>query len=252
MPPGGPATLPAGRSRAPARLRRCDGRRRMEAVTAGAALPQEPGRPRFRGRLHQAAFFVSIPAGVAAVAVAATAAARAAAVVYALSLVGLYGTSAAYHRLAHRSSRAQVRWRRLDHAMIYVAIAGTATPVGLLALDGARRVGLLVAVWAGALAGVVLKASGKARLVGPANASYLVLGWATAAVLPQLLRGLGRPAASLLLLGGALYTVGLAVLATRRPDPAPAVFGYHEVWHAFVVAASTCHYAVVLRVVGSA
>ena len=222
----------------------------MRTVTAStAATPAAPERPRWRGRLHQAAFFASIPAGIVAISAATTAPARAAAAVYAVGIAVLYGTSATYHRLA-RSPRARALWRRLDHAAIYVAIAATATPVAVGALDGAWRVGALGAVWAGALAGVVLRLVGGARHTRAASALYLVLGWAALAALPQLARELGRPAVALLLLGGVLYTAGAAVLATHRPDPVPAVFGYHEVWHAFVVVASACHYAVVLGAVG--
>ncbi|MGI8758444.1 MAG: PAQR family membrane homeostasis protein TrhA [Acidimicrobiales bacterium] len=207
-------------------------------------------RPRLRGRLHQVVFFVSIPAGIAMVAAASTASARVGAVIYALSLTGLFGTSAAYHRLA-QSTRARMWMRRLDHSMIFVLIAGSYTPICLLALDGAWRVAALSVVWSGALVGVVLKFC-RQDGVRLGNSLYVVMGWAVLLILPELAERV-RPAALVLLAaGGLLYTAGVVVLSRRRPDPVPAVFGYHEVWHSLTVAASACHYAMILMVVRAA
>lgn len=199
-------------------------------------------RPRLRGRLHQLVFFLSIPAGAILVVAAGTEVARVGAVVYAISLTGLFATSAAYHRMAG-SLRAREWLRRADHAMIFVLIAGTYTPVCLLVLQGAWRVVALSAVWAGALVGVGLKLF-RLQAMRLGNSLYLVLGWAVLALVPQL--G-SRPAVlALVAAGGLLYTAGTLVLARRRPDPVPEVFGYHEVWHCLVVAAAACHYAMIL------
>ncbi len=201
-------------------------------------------KPRWRGRLHQAAFLVSIPAGISLVAVAGTAAARVAAAIYAFSLTGMYAASAAFHRVPWRP---QVRrWmRRLDHAMIFLLIAGTYTPFALLVLDGAWAIVVLSLVWAGALFGIALKLS-TSRLETLAAALYIVLGWVAVIALPVIASRLGPGTMALLLGGGLLYTLGAVVLFRRRPDPSPRVFGYHEVWHVLVVAASACHYALIL------
>jgi hemolysin III len=212
------------------------------------AGPEPSARPRFRGLLHQAAFFVAVPAGVALVSVARTGTTRAAAVVYALSLAGLYGTSAAYHRLPW--SPKSRRWmKRLDHSMIFVLIAGTYTPFSLLVLDKPWSLVVLSIVWAGAAAGIALKMLKIDGLKAVSGALYIGLGWLAVVVAPQIVRGLSRPALGLLLAGGILYTIGAIVLARRRPDPVPDVFGYHEIWHSFVVGASACHYAVILMLV---
>ncbi|MDP9019971.1 MAG: hemolysin III family protein [Actinomycetota bacterium] len=207
-------------------------------------------RPRLRGRLHQVVFFVSIPAGFAMVAAARSPSARLGAVVYAVSLTALFGTSAAYHRLA-QTLRARLWMRRLDHSMIFVLIAGTYTPVCLLVLDGALRTVTLSVVWAAALAGVALKVfRHEAVLTG--NSLYLVMGWSVVLILPQLARRLETVPLALLVAGGLLYTVGVVVLSRHRPDPFPTVFGYHEIWHALVVVASVCHYVMILALVRSA
>ncbi|CAN5788047.1 hemolysin III family protein [soil metagenome] len=204
-------------------------------------------RPRMRGRLHQIVFFLSIPAGVVVVAAAGTTTARLGALVYACSLTAMFATSAAYHRLA-QSVRARLWMRRADHAMIFVLIAGSYTPVCLLVLEGAWRAVTLSVVWAGALVGVGFKLF-LLHAMRFGNALYLVLGWAVLALVPQLV---DRPVSlGLLAAGGVLYTSGTVVLTRRRPDPVPEVFGYHEVWHSLVVAAAACHYAMILLLVAA-
>lgn len=207
-------------------------------------------RPRLRGRLHQFMFFVSIPAGLALVAAAGSPSARVGAVVYAVSLTALFGTSAAYHRLAH-SLQSRQWMRRLDHSVIFVLIAGTYTPVCLLVLDGVLRTVTLSVVWAAALVGVALKLfRHEAVLTG--NSLYLVMGWSVVLILPELARRLQTVPLTLLVAGGLLYTVGAVVLSRHRPDPFPTVFGYHEIWHTLVVVASVCHYVMILLLVRSA
>jgi hemolysin III len=213
----------------------------------GAVPTPEPSTPRLRGRIHQVAFFVSIPTGLALVALAGGGMRTAVAAIYAASLTAVFGASAAYHRGAW-SPRARRWMKRLDHAMIFVLIAGSYTPVSVLVLDGAWEVVLLSVVWAGAAVGVTLK------MVRPDGLSivtaflYMALGWLALVALPQLVRGM-RPAELVLMVsGGLLYTAGAIVFAARQPDPRPASFGYHEVWHAFQVAAAVCHYAMILLV----
>jgi hemolysin III len=205
----------------------------------------EPVKPTWRGVLHQVAFFVAIPAGLAIVSVAQGSSAKIATIVYAVSLAGLYGISAAYHRLAR--SQAHRRWlRRLDHSMIFVLIAGTTTPVALVGLQPPWSIVLLAMVWGGALAGIVMKMTRIERFRVATGILYVTVGWAAVVFAPQLIRGLSRPSLLLILAGGVLYTSGAIVLFRNRPDPAPATVGYHEIWHAMVIAASACHYVAVL------
>ncbi len=203
-------------------------------------------KPLYRGRLHQLAFYVAIPQGIALVAMAAGAVERAGGVVYAFTLAGLYGVSAAYHRLKW-SPRALLRMRRLDHSMIFALIAGTYTPIALVAMHGVWRVVLLAGVWAGAASGIVMKLVGLERTRKITSTMYIVLGWLALLAAPAIVPALNALEMSLIAAGGVLYTAGAIVLATRRPDPNPLVFGYHEIWHVMVVSASLCHYAAILH-----
>jgi hemolysin III len=205
-------------------------------------------KPRLRGQLHQIAFFVSLPAGIALVGLAGGAAARTGAALFAVTLTALFGVSAAYHR-GDWSDRARRIMRHLDHSMIFVFIAGSYTPITLLALRPAWGITLLALAWTGAAAGVVVTVLRLERWSGVGFAMYLVLGWLAVIAAPQLAQTLSRAELALLIAGGLLYTVGAVVLARKRPDPSPQVFGYHEVWHAFVVGASACHFTLVLLLV---
>lgn len=207
-------------------------------------------KPRLRGRLHQVAFFVSLPAGVALVALAGGVESRVAAAVFAVTLTGLFGVSAAYHR-GGWSDGARRLMKHLDHSMIFVFIAGSYTPVTLLAMRPAWGITLLALAWTGAAAGVLVTVLRLERWHGVGFAMYLVLGWLAVVAAPQLAETLSRAELALLVTGGLLYTVGAVVLARKRPDPSPRVFGYHEVWHTFVVGASACHFALVLLLVQS-
>jgi hemolysin III len=204
--------------------------------------------PTLRGRLHQVAFFVSIPAGIVLVGVARATTARVAAVIFAATLTGLYGVSAAYHR-GQWSVGGRRLMKHLDHSMIFVFIAGSYTPVTLLALRPAWGITFLVLAWSGAAVGVLVTVLRLERWHALGFAMYLVLGWLAIVATPQLVQSLSSPELALLVGGGVLYTVGAVVLARKRPDPHPAVFGYHEVWHAFVVGATACHFALVALLV---
>lgn len=198
--------------------------------------------------MHQVAFFVSLPAGLALVALAQGAEARVGAAIFAVTLSGLYGVSAAYHR-GDWSARAHRVMKHLDHSMIFVFIAGSYTPVTLLALRPAWGITLLVLAWSGAAAGVLITALRLERWRAVGFVMYLTLGWVAAVATPQLVHSLSAVELALLVSGGVLYTVGAIVLARKRPDPVPSVFGYHEVWHTFVVGASACHFALVALLV---
>src|SRR5215475_2582612 len=205
-------------------------------------------KPRFRGRLHQLAFFVSIPAGITLVMLARGAEARVGAAIFAASMAGLYGASALYHR-GRWSERARWAMRRLDHAMIFVLIAGTYTPVVLLALRPAWGITFLVMAWVGATVGILVSVLRLERWPKTGHVLYIVLGWLAVLAGPQLVRSLSGIEMALLVGGGLLYTVGAVILTSRRPDPRPAVFGYHEVWHTLVVGANASHFALVLLLV---
>jgi len=207
-----------------------------------------PPKPRLRGRFHQFAFLAAIPAAIVLEVAARTLRARVAVGLYGLSLIAMFGISAAYHRL-NWTPRAQSRMRRLDHSMIYVLIAGTYTPFTLLVLKRPWSFVLLSLVVVGAIAGIAIKIFAIDRLSIVGYVLYVVLGWALVAAAPQVVRGLRVGELVPLAVGGALYTLGAIVLAAGRPNPNPQVFGYHEVFHLTTVIAALCHYAAVLQVV---
>jgi hemolysin III len=205
-------------------------------------------RPRLRGVFHQYAFFVSVALGALLVAFASGAGERAACAVFAAAMATMFGVSALYHRITWQPTAR--RWmRRLDHAAIYLLIAGTYTPFGLLALSGAWRWTLLPIVWGGALIAIVLKLAWVDAPQTLAAALALALGWVGIVALPQLWAEAGFAGVALLGVGGVLYTAGAVVYAARWPDPVPAVFGYHEVFHVLVIAAAAFQYAAVALVV---
>jgi hemolysin III len=204
-------------------------------------------KPRMRGRLHQGAFIASIPAGLLLVLLAPDARSRIATSIYALTLTGLFGVSAAYH-LGDWNREAHARMQRLDHSMIFVLIAGTYTPYCLLVLQGTLATVVLVAVWVGAAVGVGTKLY-RVDLHVLSGFMYIGLGWLVVVSLPALLRGLDTAETVFLVAGGLLYSLGALVLATHKPNPWPRTFGYHEVWHAATIAAAVCQYVSILLVV---
>ena len=208
-------------------------------------LPPLPLKPRLRGVLHQWACACSVPLGLVLVIVGGTPRARIALSVYALSLIGLFGASALYHRIDWRSVTARDWMRRLDHSMICVLIAGSYTPFAMLVLHGPLAIAILVAVWAGALLGVAFNLVWSDAPTWLRAAVYVSLGWVALAALPQLGGAIGLGGMMLLGLGGILYTLGAIVYALKRPDPVPSVFGYHEVFHTLVIAAAALQCAVI-------
>ncbi len=194
---------------------------------------------------HQWAFFISLATGAALVLAAPPGRATVAAAIYAASVAALFGASALYHRINWASAAARRWMRRLDHSMIFFLIAGTYTPFALLALEGTLATVILVAVWAGALGGVFMKLVWIEAPKWVVAMSYVLLGWVAVATFPQLLSGIGITATTLLAVGGLLYTAGALVYALRRPDPAPKVFGYHEIFHALVIVAAALQFAVI-------
>jgi hemolysin III len=202
-------------------------------------------KPRLRGVLHQWAFFVSVVGGVVLVLAAPAGRATLATGIYAVSVSALFGVSALYHRITWVSAEARRWMRRLDHTMIFFLIAGTYTPFCLLVLDGTLATAILCAVWGGALAGVVLNLVWIDSPKWVTAVVYVSVGWVAIVAFPELISELGVMAIVLLALGGVLYTLGAVVYARKKPDPSPAVFGYHEIFHALVIAAAALQYAVI-------
>lgn len=211
---------------------------------ADYVLPDGLPRPRLRGWLHLGAVPVALALGVVLVILAPPGKATAAATVYALAVVALFATSGIYHRGRWRPA-VRTWLQRVDHAMIFVLIAGTYTPICLLAVGGTTGTVLLAVVWGGALAGAAMNLLSWRVPRWIAVAIYLLLGWAAVIAIPGLIAGIGIIPCLLVLLGGLLYTGGAVVYALRRPDPLPTTFGYHEVFHACTILAAGAHYAVI-------
>jgi hemolysin III len=219
-------------------------------VTTSAPLRLKPvdiGKPRMRGWLHTYAFFVALVAGIVLCSIAASRPGWAPLVscaIYSLTVCGLFGTSALYHRRVWSERGYQVM-RRMDHCMIFVFIAGTYTPLCTMLLSTRQATIMLALVWGGALGGVALK------LVWPhaprwvSAPLYLALGWVAVAMLPDILHGGGVTALVLLIVGGAIYSVGAVFYALRRPNPWPTVFGHHEFFHACTLVAALCHHVAI-------
>jgi hemolysin III len=201
------------------------------------ALP----KPTLRGVSHFYGMFVALGAGVVLVATAPAGTATFAAAVYATTLVGMFGASALYHRGNWPPATAR-RLLQLDHTAIFLLIAGTYTPIALLAIDGALQVATLVAVWSVAIAGIVFEWLPVPAPRGYVTTVYLCLGWIGAFAFVPLWERTGWLGVVLIAGGGLAYTVGAIVHAARKPDPWPHVFGYHEIFHLLVIIAATMHY----------
>lgn len=202
-------------------------------------------KPTLRGVFHQYAFFASVAAGIVLVALADGARARAAVAIYAISLAAMFGASALYHRIQWRSMTVRTWMRRLDHSMIFLLIAGTYTPFALVVFEGSLAQAILIAVWAGAAAGLVLNLLWIDAPKWVTAIVYLVLGWVGVITFPQMLSEGGVAVFVLVAVGGALYSLGAVAYATHRPNPAPGVLGYHEVFHLLVIGAAAAQYVAV-------
>jgi hemolysin III len=201
-------------------------------------------RPALRGRVHQFAFFGALPLGAALALIPDTTRGRAAAIAFAASVAAMFGASALYHRITW--SPGARRWmRRVDHAGIYVLIAGTYTLVGLLVLREEWQIVVLTIVWAGTAAGILLRFCWASAPKWVSVVVAVALGWVGVVVFPQLVSRVGLSPSMLMLAGGLCYTAGGIVYALRRPRLAPTVFGYHELFHVLVVVAVALQYAAV-------
>jgi hemolysin III len=196
-------------------------------------------KPRLRGVLHQWSLAAAVPACIVLVAVADGARARVATAVYAVAMASMLGASALYHRVSWKTAGRRALARRLDHAMIFVFIAGTYTPFALLSFEGWVPVVVLTCVWTGAAIGLIVNVAWIDAPKWVTAPAYLLVGWVGVIAAPQLFGEVGVAGAVLLLIGGALYTLGALTYATHWPNPFPRTFGYHEVFHLLVVVALT-------------
>ena len=202
-------------------------------------------KPKLRGVSHEWAFFISLGFGAALVILAESPRATLAAAIYAVSLSALLGTSALYHRVNWTRPNVRQWMRRLDHSMIFFLIAGTYTPFALLVLDGTLSKAILAVVWIGAIAGAIVEMIWIDHPKWASALIYVSLGWVAVATFPELWTSMGVAGTLLVAAGGLLYTAGAVVYAIQRPNPNPAIFGYHEVFHLFVIAAAVAHFAAI-------
>ncbi len=202
-------------------------------------------KPKLRGVSHEWAFFISLGFGVALIVLAKTPKATFAVAIYAVSLSALFGTSALYHRVNWTRPNVRLWMRRLDHSMIFFLIAGTYTPFALLVLDGPLADAILAVVWIGAIAGAIVEMVWIDHPKWVAAIIYLAIGWVAVVAFPELWSEMGVAGTMLVAVGGLLYTAGAVVYATQRPNPSPAIFGYHEVFHLLVIAAAVAHFSAI-------
>ncbi|MER7786403.1 MULTISPECIES: PAQR family membrane homeostasis protein TrhA [Streptomyces] len=250
-------TRPAARSRDP---RHPSDARRVPAVGARPGAPTPPScgepddaleraaavlKPRMRGWLHAGVFPLALAGGIVLITLARSAAAVAALSVYALSACLLFGTSALYHR-GTWGPRGEAVLRRLDHANIFLIIAGTYTPLAVLLLPAGQQKVLLSLVWGGAAAGVAFRVFWINAPRWLYTVCYIALGWAAVFYLPDFAHTGGTAVVALVVAGGLLYTAGATVYGLKRPDPWPRWFGFHEVFHTLTIAAFASHYAAIL------
>jgi hemolysin III len=201
-------------------------------------------RPRLRGVFHQYAFFASLAAVAVLVVLADSGREQVAIWIYGASLAAMFGVSALYHRVPWRSLRVRAWMRRLDHSTIMLLIAGTNTPFALLAFDGVIADVILVVVWAGAAAGLLLNVAWIDAPKWVTAPVFLALGWVGVLAIPELL-AFGVAPTVLVFAGGALYTTGALAYTLNRPNPLPHVLGYHEIFHLLVIGAAAVHYVAI-------
>jgi hemolysin III len=202
------------------------------------------GRPLLRGWIHVAALLAWLVGGPFLIAAGPDEGSKAALTVYVLAMLALFGVSALFHRVRW-SAPAWRRMRRADHSAIFVGIAGTSTAVAGLALSGWPQALMLSLVWTGAVAGIVLRQLWLDAPQWAVAVPYVVVGWCSLIIAPQLFRALGGVGFALMLIAGVAYTAGALIYARKKPDPWPAVFGFHEAFHTCtVIGAGTFAYLV--------
>ena len=210
----------------------------MDAPTAAPV-------PRLRGALHAAALVALVPAAITLFALTSNGREVAAVAFFVFGLAAMFGVSALYHRGRWTPERKAIL-QRLDHSTIFLAISGTYTAMALLVLDGWERPTLLAIVWGGTLIGTVLQWLPRPPSRVVSAAIYAIVGWSAVLVLPQMLDGLGGVAFGFVVAGGLAYTAGAVAYATKRPNPFPATYGFHEVFHTCTIVGAGCHFVAIL------
>ncbi len=205
-------------------------------------------KPTLRGYSHAGAFFVAVGAGSVLVAAAPTPLSTLASTIYVATLCLLFGVSASYH-LVWWGPRMREFFARLDHAMIFLFIAGSNTPFSLLALSTSTAKKVLIPLWTAAIVCALLRLSGKQLPRFFQSLSYVALGWFAAWSMPEAFKVIGVTGVALLAFGGVAYTVGAIIFWKKAPNPIPRVFGYHEVFHALTIVAGAAHFVAVARLV---
>jgi hemolysin III len=208
-------------------------------------------KPRLRGVFHEYAFYAAVVAGTVLVALSDSMRELVATWIYATALAAMFGVSALYHRVDWRSPRVRTWMRRLDHSTILLLIAGTYTPFALLAFDGRVAEVILIVVWAGAAAGLVLNLAWVDAPKWLTALVFLALGWVGVVALPEMF-DVGVAPAILIFVGGGLYTLGALAYALKRPNPIPGTLGYHEIFHLLVIGAALVHFVAIAAFVAPA
>lgn len=218
----------------------------LPLLEAAAAEPPAEIRPTWRGWIHAGTFPVAIAAGIVLIALAQGPAAKWSAAVFMATSLLLFGNSALYHRFDW-TPRVKVVLKRIDHANILLLIAGTYTPLAVLALPTQKTVVLLSIVWGGAVLGILFRVFWIHAPRWLYVALYLLLGWAAVMYIVDLVAA-NVAMMVLVLVGGVLYTVGAVVYALKRPNPWPGTFGFHEIFHVCTVLAFLCHWTACLLI----
>ena len=208
----------------------------------------EPLKPLLRGHFHQEAFYFSLGACAMLLVKSSTMRELVALIIYCISLTSLFGISALYHRINWQPNT-RMWMRRIDHAAIYILIAGTSTPIFLLGLQGDAGLKVLTFIWGAAILGIIKSAIWVKAPKWLAAALYIGAGWMAVPYLDDLRAMMGDLNVLLILLGGVIYSLGAVIYAMKRPNPAPHVFGYHEIFHLLVIVAATLHFIVITRLV---
>ena len=201
-------------------------------------------KPRLRGWLHAGTAPLALVAGIVLVSLAPTSAGRIGGAVFLAASVLLFGTSGIYHR-GTWSARGEAVMRRLDHANIYVFIAASYTPLALLLLTGQSRALLLTVIWSAALGGLLFRLFWLSAPRWLYTVLYVLMGWAALGWMASFYASGGLTVLILILAGGLCYTIGAVVYGRKRPNPSPAWFGYHEIFHAGTIAGFICHYVAI-------